>query len=193
MMKRPPTIHCSVSASTWTVGASALRSAYLKTTRRSTTPFRRAIWTYSDDIASITPARTMRTAKPTATTTIVATGSTSTSGVASGLAPGATREIGGSQVAQIEKIRISDEPTTKSGRAMKPSVRPETTWSGVRPARTPAQTPSAMAIGIMTSRATSASVTVFAIGPPIKDETGSWAPVTESPKLPCSRSRSQWT
>ena len=41
----PPTRYWMFCANTWTAGASALRSAYRETTRRSGKPFSRAICT----------------------------------------------------------------------------------------------------------------------------------------------------
>ena len=61
MTTTPPTSHWTVSASTWTVGASALRSACFKMMRRNGMPLSRAASTYSELIAVITPARIIRT------------------------------------------------------------------------------------------------------------------------------------
>ena len=99
----PPIRYCRFWANTCTAGASALRSAWRQTTRRSGKPLRRAISANSARSAWIIPARVMRTDAASVAPSSVSTGSTSRRRCASGLWPGSSSATGRQRIEPREQ------------------------------------------------------------------------------------------
>lgn len=118
-------------------------------------------------------ARTIRMDCPAITPTRVRTGRTRISGWRSGLVPAGTSDTGGNSPSETARTAMRNVPVTNSGSDWTTTAAEDRTRSADRPARTPAQTPHPMAVGMSSAPARAARTNVLRKRRPMMARTGS--------------------